>query len=237
MDGGKALEGRAGEEVSLKVADVLFGEPDEFGLGFDAFGNDADVEPGAGGEDGAEDRLAGRVALDAADEAHVELDVVGLEVGEQGEAGVGGAEVVDGEADAERAQLVDEADEAGAVVDKVGFRGFEDDAVEREAGAAGGVDDGEQSVGGGVEAAGKEIEMEGLVEVQAGGELDGARVGDGIEEVEARGRDLAEHLPGRLVPGAADEGFRGDDGAGVGIDDGLKGEAEGGIGWRRRLGV
>lgn len=209
---------------------MLGREPVVFGEGFDAFGDDVDVQVGAGFEHGADDGLAGRMAFDAADEAHVELDLIGLEVGEETEAGVGGAEVVDGEADAEVAVLVHEADEAGAIVDDVGLGDFEDDAFEGQAGVVGGFDGAEDGVGEGEEAAGQEIEVEGAFEAEARGEGDCPGACELIEEVETGGRDLVEDLPGGLIPGTADEGFPGDDGARGRVRNGLEGKAERRIG-------
>ena len=237
MDGRERLKCGASEKVALEETKSLTEEEVVFGKGFDAFRDDFDFEVVAGAADGAEDVLARAGAIDAADEAHVELDLIGLEIVEEGKAGVGSAEVVDGEADAEGAGFFHERGEVRAVVDDGGFGDFEDDAIGGKAGLAGGFDGSEDRLRPGVEGLRQKIEVQGDVDAEADGEGDGAGAKDLIERMEAQGGDLIEDLPGRFVPCAADESFVGDNFFGYPVDDGLEGEAEGRVGGMVRFGA
>ncbi len=125
----------------------------------------------------------------------------------------------------------------GAVVDNLGFGDFEDDAVDGEPGLVSGFEGVEHGSGPGGETLGQEVEVQRAVDAEARSESDGGGASGLIEQVHAEGRDLVEDLPGGFVPHAADEGFPGDDCMGNGVDDGLKGEAEGGVGGRMRFGA
>jgi hypothetical protein len=219
----------AGEEIALEETKTLAEEEVVFGNGFDAFRDDFNFEVVAGTANSAEDVLAWAGAVDTADESGVELDLIGREVVEQREAGVGSAEIVDGETDAEGTGLFHEGGEMGAVVDDSGFRHFEDDVVGGDAGALGGFESGEDRSGPRVETLRQKIEMQRDVDAEADSQSDGGGAGGLIEEVKAERRDLVEDLPGRLVPCAADKSFVGDHCFGYAVDDGLEGETEGGI--------
>src|SRR5690348_13329954 len=91
----------ARDQPALDEGDSGVADRGALGLGLDALGDDGGAE--LAGERGhrADDATLGGVALDVADQRHVELDDLGLERGERGEAGVAGAEIVDGDAEAE----------------------------------------------------------------------------------------------------------------------------------------
>lgn len=237
MNGREGLEGGPGEQIALEEADLLTDKELIFGEGFHPFGDDVDVEVVAGATDGAEDVLTGPGALDAADEAHIEFDEVGVEVVEKSKAGVSGAEVVDGKANATGADLFEQGGEVGAAVDDGRFGEFENDVVERHAGGMRGFDGGEQRPGTGFETQGKKIEMQGAIDAEARGERDGGGAGDLIEEMKAKRRNLIQDLPGRLVPRATNEGFPADDFVRDAVDDGLEGEAKSRVGGIAQIGA
>ena len=237
VDRREGFEGGTRKKVSLKEANILVGQPRVLGDGFNAFGNHVDAEFETPEADGANDSLTRSGAFDTAGQPHVEFDLIGLEVGEQVEAGIGRAKVVYGQPDAERAHFVHEAGEMGAASDDIGLRDFEDDAVYRDTGPLGGLDGGVNRPRIGVEALGEEIQVERAIDAEASGECDRFRARGLIEEVQAERRDLVEDLPGGLVPCAANQGFPGDDFARDGIDDRLKGEAESRVDGELRFGA
>lgn len=187
MDGREGFESWFGEEIALEEADSLTGEELIFGEGFDSLGDHVNLQVVAGAANGTQNCLAGTAAVDAADEAHVELDLIGLEVIEKGEAGEGGAEVVDGEADAEGAGILNENGEMGAVVDDADFGDFEDDAVGAEARLLSSFDGGEDRFRIRVETLRQEIEVERAIDAEATSESDGGDASGLIEEVEIWG--------------------------------------------------
>ncbi|MGY3122593.1 hypothetical protein ACVWXQ_006530 [Bradyrhizobium sp. S3.14.4] len=98
-------EDRPGEIIALRVADLGRGlEIGQLLVGFEAFGDHGHPERFAQGFDRAQDALAARTLMDVGDERAVDLDLVGGDVGERRERGIAGAEIVDGDADAELAE-------------------------------------------------------------------------------------------------------------------------------------
>jgi len=229
VGGREGFEGWLGKEVALEEADSLTDEEPIFSEGFDAFGDDVNLQVVAGAANGAQNCLAGAAAINAANEAHVELDLIRLEVVEKGEAGEGGAEVVDGETDAEGAGILHKDGEMRAVVDDADLGDFEDDAVGGDTRLLSSFDGGENRFRIRVEALRKKIEVQRTLDAEAAGESDGGEASGLIEEVKIGSRDLIEDLPRGLAPGAANEGFPADDFASDGVDDGLEGESEGRI--------
>ena len=106
-------------------------EPGVLGECFDSLGDDVDVEFKASQTDGAHDGLARSWALDAANEAHVEFDLVRLKVGENVEIGPGCAKVVDGEPQSELSIFLQQPGEMSTIFDEFGLWGFENDATDR----------------------------------------------------------------------------------------------------------
>src|ERR1019366_2131899 len=91
-----------------------------FGV-LDALGDDADGELARGGRDRDQDRAVamGVLAVERADEGSIELDHVDRELTEVSQRRVAGAEVVEGDAHAQRAQLR----KAGRGADRLGQDG------------------------------------------------------------------------------------------------------------------
>jgi hypothetical protein len=84
----EGFEGGAGEEVALHGVDAKVAEGVHLRFAFDALGDDADVELAADLDDGFDDGSAGGTLVDVLSEGTVDLEDVGLELGEEGEAGV-----------------------------------------------------------------------------------------------------------------------------------------------------
>ena len=81
-------------------------------LGLDPFGDDGEVEVSAQVDDGSHDAVGRRVGADGEHERLVDLQFVRRECGEVGERRGTGAKVVDGDADSELAELVEQAERA-----------------------------------------------------------------------------------------------------------------------------
>src|SRR5581483_9531575 len=97
---------RAGEVVALGTVAAELPQQLEGAGVFDPFRDDLEVEAVAELDRGANDRSIAVVDREVADEGAVDLDLADRETTQVGERGVTGAEVVDGEADAHRRQLL-----------------------------------------------------------------------------------------------------------------------------------
>lgn len=230
VGGWEGLEGWPRKKIALKEPDILLGQPGVFRQSFDPFCDEVDAEFKTCEADGSNDSLTGTGAVDGAGEAHVEFDLIGFEIGEKVEVGMRRAEVVDRQPDAQGPVLLEQGREVRGVFDDEGLRNFENEAMEREVRFAGGFEGGEDRLWIGFEALGEKIQVEGAVDLETGGESDGCGSRGLIEEMEAEWGDLVEDLPRGLVPFAANQSFPGDDFACDGVDDGLKGKAEGRVG-------
>ena len=97
---------RAGQQVALAVAAPEVAQPGQLGLGLDALGHHhGDVERVGHLHDGPGQPVALGGAVELGHEGLVDLDDVDGEALEVGQRAVAGAEVVDGDADAEVAQV------------------------------------------------------------------------------------------------------------------------------------
>ena len=90
----QGLESRAAEQAALHQRHALVDEEIALIGGLDAFDEHRHAEFAAHGQDAVRDGLAGAAGVDAARQLHVELDDVGLEVAEQIQTCVTGAEIV-----------------------------------------------------------------------------------------------------------------------------------------------
>ncbi len=79
-------------------------EIEQFFKAFDAFGDHRHPQRGAERLDGAQHDLAARPLVNFRDEGAVDLQFVGGDVGERGQGGIAGAEIVDRHAHADLAQ-------------------------------------------------------------------------------------------------------------------------------------
>jgi hypothetical protein len=233
----KSFESRPCEEVALEEPDILVGEPAILGECFDSLSDHVDVEFKASQTNGAHDGLAGTWALDAADEPHVEFDLVRLQVAENIKIGPGCAKVVDGEAQSELSIFLEQACEMSTVLDEFGLRSFEDNATDWQTGFMSGFQSSEQRLWIGSKTLRQKVQVQRTVDAETSGKRDGCCARGLIEKVETQRRNLIENLPCRLIPHPANESFPGDDFSRDRVDNGLKGEAEGRFGWSVRAGA
>lgn len=104
----------------------------QFGRGLDALGDDRDVQFATDMHPILRDGRTQAVRVEAARPRHVELDDVGLEVGEQLQSRVAGAEVVDCRVEAALLGLGEDPLEMGFFRDPLALGDIEDDAVNRK---------------------------------------------------------------------------------------------------------
>ena len=227
-DGREALESRAGEQIALKEADAFAGQPLILLGSFNAFGDEIDAEVVTNLDDGTNDDLSGTCFFNVADELLVELELVGLEVGEKVEAGVTGTEVVDGEFEAYAAVVIGDPGEASAVFDDFAFSDFEDDAVERKVGTLGGLDGVADGLLRRRRAVGDHVEVELVGKSKLLGESDGEAAAVLVEARQVFCGNLLEDAGGGLISRAANERFVGDDVFRFDVHDGLEGKGDGG---------
>lgn len=173
MSGREGLEGWPGKKIALKEPDILLGEPGILRYGFDPFGDQVDAEFKASEANSSNDGLAGTRAFDAAREAHVEFDLIGLEVGEEAEIGMRRAKVIDRQPDAESPVFLQQASEVSSVFGDEGLRHFKNKAIEGQVRLAGGFDSSEDRLRIGLETPGHEVQMKGSVDAEASREGDG----------------------------------------------------------------
>ena len=197
-----------------------------FGGRLHAFGDDGDAEVAADRQHAAGDGLARAAGVDAAHQRHVELDQVGREVGQQREAGVAGAEVVDRGQEAAALVLAQDAGEPGAVFHALAFGHLEDDAVGGEPVHARRFQRGADADLGLVDRVGHEVDRQPVLQAQLRRGLDGLHAAGLVEAVAVVDRDLVEHPAGALAGGAAHQGLVCPDAARGDVDDGLVGVVE-----------
>ncbi|RMS60168.1 hypothetical protein ALP65_04561, partial [Pseudomonas aeruginosa] len=109
-DAGEQLLGRhrPAEQEALQRIAAEAGQELLLGLGFHALGDDLQVQRAAEGDDRRDDRGVVAVVGQLVDEATVDLQFARRQALEIEQAGVAGAEVVDGDADAHRRQLLED---------------------------------------------------------------------------------------------------------------------------------
>ena len=198
--------------------------------GFDAFGDDGEAHGLAEAQHGANYGVAGGVGAEAGGEAEVDFEDVNGEFGDVGQAAVAGADVVEGDANAAVAEVVEVGEQRLGDVGHVGFGELEDEAAGGQRVGGERVED----IGGevaGFELTAGDVDMDagsGAAELFAPGGRHPAGLGQGpltegdheravfgyVEEL-AGGQDA----PHRVSP--TDQGFDGDGDPGGEIDDGL----------------
>ena len=95
MDRREGLESRLGEQISLKQPHPCLRQPAVLLQGLDSLGNHVNPEFKADMADRTSNCLTRPVAFYAAYKAHVEFDLIRLEIGEQVEPGMPRAKVID----------------------------------------------------------------------------------------------------------------------------------------------
>ena len=132
----------AGEEKALDLVAAEVAEGLELGFVFYAFGYDFHAEGVGHADDVFYDGSVSFRGGDAFDEEAVDFEGVEGELAQAAEGGVAGAEVVDGDADAEVAELAEMALGEAEVLHEGGFRNFELNGIGWRVVLAEGEDDG-----------------------------------------------------------------------------------------------
>ena len=172
------------------------------------------------------DGLAHRVGIDAPHQRHVQLDDVGLELGQQVEPGIAGAEVVDGGHEFLPLVLVDDLLQVGLVHQLLAFGDLEDDPLGGKAEAPRRRQGGADAGGRPVDRVGQEIDAQPAGHTQPGGQLDGLDPAGLVEGVAVLVVDPGEHAGRPAAVGAAHQRLVGIQAAVTQVDDGLEGHAE-----------
>ena len=130
---GRRPVGRAAEQVALARPDAERADEVELGGRLDALGDDERAPAVGQVAQRADDLERGLVDGAALDERQVDLDDVELELAEEPEPGVAGADVVGGEADAGDPAVLGRAAQPADVLDSLAFGQLEDDVARVEA--------------------------------------------------------------------------------------------------------
>src|SRR5205823_4311641 len=138
---------RLGEPVALGGVAAELAEPFRLLFGFDAFGDDGELERLGQFDDGPDDGRFDGVAGDVVDEDLVDLQDVDREATQVAERRVPGAEVVDGQLDTELLELPQAGGDQRAVVEEDALGQLEDQRGRVKAGAVEGGGHGRDDVG------------------------------------------------------------------------------------------
>src|SRR5690606_13800925 len=215
------LKGRPGKVIALEQLNPEVLQGGQFPRGFNALGNNLNGQVATDLEDAVGDCPASLVGVDIADQGHVQLDQVGVEFRQQIEAGIAGAKIVDG---GEKAPLLIVLNDAAQMAD-VGhlcpFGDLENDALNGKAEVVGSRQGGANTKLRAIHRIGHEIDTEEGVHPQLAGALDGLDAAGLVKSVAVALVDMGEHLAGRFVVQAPNQGFLGEYLAGGDIDYGL----------------
>lgn len=214
------------EQETLEQLDAQVPKASQFSVGLHPLGDHPDFHLADGLENSADDGLARRIRIDVAHKFHVELDDVGLELGQKVQPGESRAEIVDGRQETDLAVVGDDVPEMRDALDALALGDLEDDALGREAVLPGCLQRRADAPLGGVDGVRHEIDAEIALDAQPGGQLDGLDSADLVEPVLVRGIDGFEHGAGRLSAGATHERLIGEHLVGSQVDDRLEGHAE-----------
>ena len=132
----RRIGGRLPEQIALPEFDAEGRQRREVRPPFDAFGQEVGTDPAAERHERLDERLLGVVVVEAVDDVAVDLDDRWPQCGDEREAGVAGAGVVDREPEAELAQGLDLALERGEVGDGLLLGAFDGDLARVEADVA-----------------------------------------------------------------------------------------------------
>jgi len=132
-------ERRSAEQVALPEVDLAFLKSDQVATVLDALGHHLGADPAAKRDESLDQGLLGLTVLvaDAVDDLAIDLDDRRLERGDDREAGVARAGVVDGEAEAEAAERPNLLLEARHVGDGLLLGALDHDLAGRQAGRGG----------------------------------------------------------------------------------------------------
>src|SRR6202043_1331549 len=122
------------DEIALYRVAALIGEEAQLLLGFDALGDDRHLEAVAEADHRANDRRRLRIAPEIDDESAVDLDLVEWKRLQIAQRGISAAEIVHGNAHAERLQPPQQRQTAIEILDQHAFGDFQLKPIRREAG-------------------------------------------------------------------------------------------------------
>ena len=122
------------EQIALHAVAAFLGEEGELVDRLDALGDDRHFEAVAEIDHGADDRRRLRVAAEIHDEGAVDLDLVERERLEIAQRGVSAAEIIHGDAHAERLQPAQQRETAIKILDQHALGDFELEPAGRKAG-------------------------------------------------------------------------------------------------------
>lgn len=112
----QGFEAGAGEQVALHQADTHLPQTGHLFAGLDPLRQRDDLQLRKQRQTVAHYGLPGRVLVDAAQQVHIEFDDVGVKIGQQVEARVTGAKVIDRRFEAEGLIVIDDAAKMLAVL-------------------------------------------------------------------------------------------------------------------------
>src|SRR5688572_21298864 len=123
----RQLAHRAAEQVALQEIAAELGDTVTLADGLDPFGDHGAPHVVAQLDERADRALLDDVLVATAHERHVDLDDLGHQLGEAGEAGIAGADVVDRDAEAELAEPGEPRRELGRDLERGALGHLEDD--------------------------------------------------------------------------------------------------------------
>lgn len=217
------FDGRLCEEEALEESDSLCSKEVNFFRALDAFGNDEYTHHGGGSNESGDDGLPCGVFFDAADETAINLDAVGLKVGEESQSGEARTEVVEGGHEVVFSVGLDDDLEMIAIDDLFVFGEFEGDEICREVIFFGGGESQFEACLRMVDRIGQKVDVESFLESESSRGGDGLDAAGLIKGIAIFFCDASQHMGGTLSVWPANQGLIGIDGASFDVDDGLKG--------------
>ncbi len=170
--------------------------------------------------------MACRVLVDAAQQVHIEFDDVGMKIGQQVEAQVTGAKVIDRRFEAEGLIVIDDAAKMLAILHLLHLGQLEHDLLDREEVLAGRLQGGANAALRAVDRIGQKVDAQHAPHIEPGGQRDGLDPAQLVEAVAVVVVDPGNHALRRFVVDPPHQRLVAEDGALAAIDDGLKGHGE-----------
>jgi|GEM_PF-6370933 len=227
---GQALEERFSEEISLHQVYAALPQGVALFRGFHGFTNDLDVERRAEFSHGTHDRLRPGPLVEIPNQLRIELDDVRLQFGEEVQAAVTRAEIIQSNSEAVFFVLGNDALQMRRIADWLMFRDLEDDPIKREMvqfrSTKGLCDTGCRAVDGFRHEVYRQT-CSGFDHAQSGSQSNRLHAAYLIEGVAVFSSHLGEDRKCRLVLRTSNQGLIFPDGACFDIDNGLKGHGEG----------
>src|SRR5690606_6415416 len=219
-------EGGTGEQVTLEQVNPHALQLAQLAVGFDALGDHLDIQHAAHAENALNDGLAYRIGVDAAHQRHVQFDDVRLELGQQVEPRIAGANVVDGGLEFLPLVLVDDVLQVLLVHQLFAFGDLEDDLLGGEAKPPRSGQGGADAIGGLVHRIRQEVDTQQTGHCQACRQLHGFDATGLVERVAVLIIDPTKNGGGTGAVRATHQCFIGVQAAVSHVDNRLEGHAE-----------